>query len=170
MSHRIKHFAAFAIFAFFYLVAAVDSVLGFDRHQTDTKSTPKPSQQLQNQVYQMNTKFGVDLPSRRTEISPPCPGGYPPVWHQPCWRKINGVASVRRFRVGVCPSCLIERQLKARKLFDFSQKDGRLHAERPADVEDAPQRGVGLPQLDETDEGSLIAGLSGKSLLAHLLP
>src|ERR1700723_3146375 len=39
MSHRIKRFAAFAIFARFYLVAAVDSILGFYRHQTDTKTS-----------------------------------------------------------------------------------------------------------------------------------
>src|SRR5580693_8898027 len=39
MSHRIRRFAAFAIFARFYLVAAVDSILGFYRHQTDTKTS-----------------------------------------------------------------------------------------------------------------------------------
>ncbi len=39
MSHRIKRFAAFAIFACFYHFAAVDSILGFYRHQTDTKTT-----------------------------------------------------------------------------------------------------------------------------------
>ena len=33
MSHRIKRFAAFAIFASFYLFAAVDSILGFGGHQ-----------------------------------------------------------------------------------------------------------------------------------------
>ena len=59
MSHRIKRFAAFAIFALFYLVSAVDSILGFYRHQTDTKKTPKPAPQRQDQVYQMKVVFGV---------------------------------------------------------------------------------------------------------------
>jgi hypothetical protein len=39
MSHRIKRFAAFAIFASFYLFAAVDSILGFGGHHVDTKIT-----------------------------------------------------------------------------------------------------------------------------------
>ena len=61
MSHRIKRFAAFAIFALFYLVAAVDLILGIYRHQTDTKKAPKPPLQLRDQVYQMNALFGVDV-------------------------------------------------------------------------------------------------------------
>jgi hypothetical protein len=43
-----RHFAAFAIFALFYQFAAVDSILGFYRHQTDTKKTPKPPLQLRD--------------------------------------------------------------------------------------------------------------------------
>jgi hypothetical protein len=61
MSHRIKRFVAFAIFAIFYLVATVDSILGFHRHQTDTKKTPIPALQRQDKVYQMNPGFGVDV-------------------------------------------------------------------------------------------------------------
>jgi hypothetical protein len=41
MSHRIKRFAAFAIFASFYLFAAVDSILGFGGHHVDTKVDTK---------------------------------------------------------------------------------------------------------------------------------
>jgi hypothetical protein len=41
MSHRIKRFAAFAIFARFYLVAAVDSILGLGGHHVDTKVDTK---------------------------------------------------------------------------------------------------------------------------------
>jgi hypothetical protein len=37
MSHRVKRFAEVAIFAWFYLFAAMDSILGFYRHQIDTK-------------------------------------------------------------------------------------------------------------------------------------
>ena len=33
--------------------------LGFYRHQTDTKKTPKPAPQRQDQVYQMKVVFGV---------------------------------------------------------------------------------------------------------------
>jgi hypothetical protein len=41
MSHRIKRFAAFAIFALFYHFAAVDSILGFGGHHVDTKVDTK---------------------------------------------------------------------------------------------------------------------------------
>jgi hypothetical protein len=41
MSHRIKRFAAFAIFASFYLFAVVDSISGFFGHQMDTKLDTK---------------------------------------------------------------------------------------------------------------------------------
>ncbi len=61
-------------------------------------------------------------------------------------------------------------QFKAGELFHLTQKYGRLHLERTADVEDAAERWVGLSQFDEADEGTLIAGFSGKRLLAHLLP
>ena len=43
MSHRIKRFAAFAIFALFYHFAAVDSILGFGGHHVDTKLDTKTS-------------------------------------------------------------------------------------------------------------------------------
>ena len=46
MSHRIKRFAVFAIFASFYLFAVVDSISGLFGHQMDTKfsnSTTKNS-------------------------------------------------------------------------------------------------------------------------------
>jgi hypothetical protein len=69
MSHRIREFAAFAIFALFYHIAAVDSILGFYRHQTDTKKTPKPPLQRQDQVYQMNAFFGVDIAFSPEEIT-----------------------------------------------------------------------------------------------------
>lgn len=65
MSHRIKRFAAFAIFALFYHFAAVDSILGFYRHQTDTKKTPKPPQQRQDKVYQMKDENWCPLPPSR---------------------------------------------------------------------------------------------------------
>ncbi len=61
-------------------------------------------------------------------------------------------------------------QLKAGELFHLTQKHGRFHLKRTADVEDAAERWVGLSQFDEADEGTLIAGFSGKRLLAHLLP
>ena len=41
MSHKIREFIAFAIFALFYHFAAVDSILGFYRHQIDTKEDTK---------------------------------------------------------------------------------------------------------------------------------
>ena len=41
MSHRIKRFSAVAIFALFYLFAAVDSILGFGGHHVDTKVDTK---------------------------------------------------------------------------------------------------------------------------------
>ena len=41
MSHRIKRFAAFAIFASFYLFAVVDSISGLLGHQMDTKLDTK---------------------------------------------------------------------------------------------------------------------------------
>ena len=41
MSHRIKRLAAFAIFARFYLVAALDSISGLFGHQVDTKLDTK---------------------------------------------------------------------------------------------------------------------------------
>ena len=41
MSHRIKRFSAFAIFALFYHFAAVDSILGFGGHHVDTKVDTK---------------------------------------------------------------------------------------------------------------------------------
>jgi hypothetical protein len=41
MSHRIKRFAAFAIFALFYHFAAVDSILGLGGHHVDTKVDTK---------------------------------------------------------------------------------------------------------------------------------
>src|SRR5208337_267605 len=41
MSHRIKRFAAFAIFALFYHFAAVDSILSFGGHHVDTKVDTK---------------------------------------------------------------------------------------------------------------------------------
>ncbi len=61
-------------------------------------------------------------------------------------------------------------QLKAGELFHLTQKYGRFHLKRTADVEDAAERWVGLSQFDEADEGSLVAGLGSKRLLAHLLP
>ncbi len=64
----------------------------------------------------------------------------------------------------------IDRQLKARQLLDLTKKHGRLDGERPTDVEDASQGGIGLPQFDEADKGPLVACFSGKRLLAHLLP
>jgi len=77
--------------------------------------------------------------------------------------------------VGLCRSrtalsALPCRQLKAGELFHLTQKYGWLHLERTADVEDAAERGVGFSQFDEANEGTLIAGLGGKRLLAHLLP
>ena len=44
MSHRIKRFAAFAIFAFFYPFAALDSISGLFGHQVDTKLDTKTDQ------------------------------------------------------------------------------------------------------------------------------
>ena len=41
MSHRIKRFAAFAIFAFFYHFAALDSNSGLGGHHVDTKVDTK---------------------------------------------------------------------------------------------------------------------------------
>ena len=44
MSHRIKRFAAFAIFALFYHFAAVDSISGLCGHHVDTKVDTKISE------------------------------------------------------------------------------------------------------------------------------
>jgi hypothetical protein len=44
MSHRIKRFSAFAIFALFYHFAAVDSILGLGGHHVDTKVDTKSGQ------------------------------------------------------------------------------------------------------------------------------
>jgi hypothetical protein len=44
MSHRIKRFAAFAIFALFYHFAAVDSILDLGGHHVDTKVDIKSGQ------------------------------------------------------------------------------------------------------------------------------
>jgi hypothetical protein len=41
MSHRIKRFAAVAVFAHFYLFAAMDSISGLFGHQMDTKVDTK---------------------------------------------------------------------------------------------------------------------------------
>jgi hypothetical protein len=46
MSHRIKRFAAFAIFASFYLFAVVDSTLGSGGHHVDTKVDTKSGQRI----------------------------------------------------------------------------------------------------------------------------
>ena len=67
-------------------------------------------------------------------------------------------------------SVLVCWHLKARELFNLAQKYGRLHSEGTANVEDAPERRVGLSQFDEADKCAFIAGLGGKGLLAHLQP
>jgi hypothetical protein len=57
MSHRIKRFAAFAIFARFYLVAAVDSILGFYRHQADTKTSTATTKSSLSEVTVLVSTF-----------------------------------------------------------------------------------------------------------------
>jgi hypothetical protein len=70
----------------------------------------------------------------------------------------------------VTSSPLLCGQFKAGERFHLTEKYRWLHLKRTADVEDAAERRVGLSQFDEADEGTLIAGLCGQSLLAHLLP
>lgn len=71
MSHRIKRLAAFAIFARFYLVAAVDSILGFYRHQTDTKKTPKPPPATTESSLPDQAEFGVQFALSQAKVSFP---------------------------------------------------------------------------------------------------
>ena len=69
MSHRIKRFAAFAIFALFYHFVAVDSILG-SWTPVDTKVDTKTGQpQRQNQVYQMRGIW-CPLPGHQGETFP----------------------------------------------------------------------------------------------------
>jgi hypothetical protein len=67
MSHRIKRFAVFAVFARFYHFVAADSILGVfwtpNGHQTGHQNEP-PQQQIQ--VYQNEVRFGVHTPSNGT--------------------------------------------------------------------------------------------------------
>ena len=57
MSHRIKRFAEVAIFASFYLFAAVEPILGLGGHHVDTKLGTKLPRQRQVKVYQTESKF-----------------------------------------------------------------------------------------------------------------
>jgi hypothetical protein len=59
MSHRIKRFATFAIFACFYRFAAMDSISGLFGHQVDTKLDTKTITATTKLVYQTNWFFGV---------------------------------------------------------------------------------------------------------------
>ncbi len=78
---------------------------------------------------------------------------------------------IRQFSIETAAlSLCARRQFKAGQLLDLPQKGGGLYPERAADVEDAPQGRVRLPQLNETDEGSLVARSCRQSLLAHFLP
>ena len=61
MSHRIKRFAAFAIFALFYHFAAVDSILGFYRHQTDTKTSTATTRSSLSEVTVLVSTFAISM-------------------------------------------------------------------------------------------------------------
>jgi hypothetical protein len=144
MSHRIKRFAAFAIFASFYLFAAVDSILDFgghqgghqNRHRNDKIKSIRRNKVLVSAPFSQNLKNATD--------------GRP--------------------KIDVLPSLRCRWQIKPGQLLNLSKKDGRFHPERTADVEDASQGWIGLSQLNETDEGALVARPCRQSLLAHLLP
>jgi hypothetical protein len=61
MSHRIKRFAAFAIFALFYHFAAVDSILGLGGHHVDTKVDTKTATATTRSSLSDETGFGVQF-------------------------------------------------------------------------------------------------------------
>ena len=70
MSHRIKRFAAFAIFALFYHFAAVDSILGFRGHHVDTTVDTKSGQhndRIKSTRYVLY--FGVQATQVRIDVS-----------------------------------------------------------------------------------------------------
>ena len=58
-SHRIKRFAAFAIFARFYLFVALDSISNLFGHQMDTKQDTRP---FKRNDKSKSTRFGVRIP------------------------------------------------------------------------------------------------------------
>jgi hypothetical protein len=59
MSHRIKLFAAFAIFARFYHFAVVDSISGLFGHQMDTKLDTKITTATTKTSLSDKSDFGV---------------------------------------------------------------------------------------------------------------
>jgi hypothetical protein len=71
MSHRIKRFAAFAIFARFYHFAAVDSIPGLFGHQMDTKLDTKTTTATTKTSLSDRSDFGVHStrsPDREIEV------------------------------------------------------------------------------------------------------
>ena len=72
MSHRIKRFAAFALFALFYHFAAVDSILGFYRHQTDTKMDTKTATATTESSLPDQAEFGVQFALSQSKSFVPC--------------------------------------------------------------------------------------------------
>jgi len=61
MSHRIKRFAAFAIFALFYHFVAVDSILGLGGHHVDTKVDTKTITRNDKIKSTRRDRFGVHV-------------------------------------------------------------------------------------------------------------
>jgi hypothetical protein len=71
ISHRIKRFAAFAIFASFYLFATVDSISGLFGHQMDTKLDTKTITATTKTSLSDRSDFGVHSarsPDRKVEV------------------------------------------------------------------------------------------------------
>ena len=72
MSHRIKRFAAFAIFALFYHFAAVDSILGFGGHHVDTKVDTKISHRNNKSSLSDETDLVSTFPVTEQKFRSPC--------------------------------------------------------------------------------------------------
>jgi len=71
MSHRIKRFAAFAIFALFYHFAAVDSILGLGGHHVDTKVDTKTTTATTRLSLPEENVLVSTFPGHRAKVSFP---------------------------------------------------------------------------------------------------
>jgi hypothetical protein len=69
MSHRIKRFAAFAIFALFYHFAAVDSILGLGGHHVDTKVDTKIIAATTESSLSDEADLVSTFPARKAKVS-----------------------------------------------------------------------------------------------------
>ena len=68
MSHRIKRFAAFAIFAIFYHFAAVDSILTLGGHHVDTKVDTKTITATTRSILPEETVLVSTFPGHKAKV------------------------------------------------------------------------------------------------------